>query len=277
MPAMKGGGGFVGGGGPVDGGGFNGGGGPVDGGGFNGGGGPVDGGGFNGGGGPVDGGGFNGGGGGAGAGSSYKPGTAPPPKRVTIVGPLVVAHKIIRFRIQRQEQSDWCWAAVATSIEHYFDHESKLKQCDVANKVIPVEYGEGLLPPSDDECCCHCCCHLERCDLPAKLEIALQQVYKWRNTLLRALTFEEIQREIDGGRPIGAGIKWMSGGQNGTPGTSGHFVVIRGYRLLSSGACQVYVADPLNASGLVDFDEFTFAYYGEGQWVETHLVQRGWE
>jgi hypothetical protein len=176
--------------------------------------------------------------------------------------------------MHRQEQSEWCWAACAVSINKYFDHDSKIKQCDVANKVLPIEYTDPL-PPSDPDCCCHCCCDPEACNKPARLGIALQQIYKWRNSLQRSLTFEEVQREIDRGRPIGVGIKWNRGGKNGSPSTTGHFVVIRGYRLLSNGTSQVYVADPLNASGIVDFDEFTFAYYGEGQWVETELVQSG--
>jgi hypothetical protein len=109
------------------------------------------------------------------------------------------------------------------------------------------------------------------------LEQALKKIYKWRNTLTRALRFDEVQREIDSGRPIGVGITWTSGNDAPLGGSSnGHFVVIRGYRMLSNGARQVYVADPLNASGLVDFDEFTLAYYGEGQWTETDLVQSGW-
>jgi hypothetical protein len=82
------------------------------------------------------------------------------------------------------------------------------------------------------------------------------------------LRFDELQREIDAGRPVCAGITWASGG--------GHFVVLRGYRVLSSGARQVYVADPLNPSALVDFDEFTSSYYGDGSWTETDFVQNDW-
>jgi hypothetical protein len=190
---------------------------------------------------------------------------------VSIVGPLVLAQKLLKFRIERQEERDWCWAAVATSIDHYFDYRSNLKQCEVASKVVPTP------PPSDPGCCCKCCCDPEKCDQPAELKKALRKIHKWRGTLKRALSFAEIQREIDNGRPIGVGIQWMSGGSGGTPQTTGHSVVVRGYRILSSGTCQVYVADPLNASGLVDFDEFTFAYYGEGKWVESNLVQRKWE
>jgi hypothetical protein len=204
---------------------------------------------------------------------------------VTIAGPLVIAQKYLRFRIQRQQESEWCWAAVAASVDHYFDPQSTLEQCDVASKTLPVEYppdpnnpnDPNKLPPSDCGCCCQCCCDPDSCDKPTKLEIALQKVNKWRNTLFRPLTFEEVQREIDHGRPIGVGIKWQSGGTNGGPATTGHFVAIRGYRLLSSGACQLYIADPLLPSRIVPFEEFTVAYDGDGEWVETHLVQNGYE
>jgi Papain-like cysteine protease AvrRpt2 len=181
---------------------------------------------------------------------------------------FIIAQKKLNFRIQMQEQSEWCWAAVAASVERYFNPASTLQQCDVANRVFPKEFPTVHLPPSDCGCCCKCCCDPESCNRPAELEIALQQVHKWRNTLKRPLTFEEIQREIDRGRPVGVGITWASGG--------GHFVVLRGYRLLRSGSWQVYVADPLNASGLLDLDEFTMAYYGDGAWTETDLVQSGW-
>jgi len=83
------------------------------------------------------------------------------------------------------------------------------------------------------------------------------------------LTFQEVCLEIDEGRPVCAGIKWKSGGA--------HSVVIKGYRTLSSGAQQVYVADPLNPSSLVDYVEFVNAYHSDGEWVETDLVQNDWE
>ncbi len=215
---------------------------------------------------------------------SFGSSTRSPAKPVIVAGPLVIAEKVLKFRIQRQEQSNWCWAAIAVSVDRYFDRKSHLTQCEVANKVLRAEPPANPQPPppslplpdSDQGCCCHCCCKPEECDYPAELEIALQQVYKWRNSFGRGLTIAEVQREIDRGRPICAGITWVSAGANSSPSTTGHFVVIRGYRLLSSGVRQVYVADPLNASGWVDLDEFTFAYYGEGQWTETDLVLDDW-
>jgi hypothetical protein len=201
---------------------------------------------------------------------------------VTVVGPVAIAQKVINFRIQIQEQSEWCWAAVAASVEKYFNPRSTLEQCNVVNRVLKPTSTD--LP--GDECAggcddCKCCCDPDSdfCNTPAPLEDALQEIHKWRITLARPLTFDEVQREIDRGRPIGVGITWASGNSapNGTdPKPQGHFLVVRGYRVLSSGERQVYVADPLNASGLVDFDEFTLTYYGDGAWTETDLVQSGW-
>jgi hypothetical protein len=200
---------------------------------------------------------------------------APRSTPVVAKGPSVTAQRRINFSIQQQQQSEWCWAAVAVSVERFFNPASKLTQCEVANKVLPIEYPANHLPKSDCGCCCQCCCDPGSCDEPAELELALQLIHKWRTTLDQSvmspgtLTFEEVCREIDQRRPICVGITWDSGG--------GHFVVVRGYRLLSSGARQVYVADPLNPSSLLDFDEFTSAYMGDGEWTETDLVWNDWD
>jgi hypothetical protein len=213
-------------------------------------------------------------------------GSGADPKPVAVAGPVVIAQKLLKFRIQRQEHSNWCWAAVAASINKYFDPASTLQQCNVANKISfsfpppPPVFPPGECSGGCDDC--KCCCHPEQCNRPAELELALKRVHKWRNTLSRALRFDEVQREIDRGRPIGVGITWQSELPEPLPPgapppkPSGHFVVLRGYRVLSSGVRQVYVADPLNASGLVDFDEFTLAYYGDGLWTETDLVESSW-
>jgi hypothetical protein len=202
-----------------------------------------------------------------------------PPQTQAAVPSNVIAKRKLNFKIEIQEQSEWCWAAVAASINKYFDPASTLQQCDVANKVLPKDYPGQDLPDSDCPCCCHCCCEPEKCDKPAQLEVALQQVHKFRKILLRPLTFEEIQREIDAGRPIGVAITWESGNSpepnSRNPNPPGHFVVLRGYRELTSGLRQVYVGDPLNPSSLVDVDEFTLAYYGDGVWTASYLVHSG--
>ena len=177
-----------------------------------------------------------------------------PPKAVTL-GPAVIAHRRLHFKIQRQQQAEWCWAAVAVSVEKFFARHSELQQCQVANKLFNKTRNE-------------CCEDPAAYNVPDVLEVVLQIIHKWRNTLSGPLTFEQVQGEIDRGRPVCVRIHWLSGG--------GHFVVVRGYRLLSSGAQQLYVADPENPSNLVDYNEFKVAYYGEGIWAETDFVASDW-
>ncbi|HVO99772.1 MAG TPA: papain-like cysteine protease family protein [Bryobacteraceae bacterium] len=193
---------------------------------------------------------------------------------ISNLGPSVIAQNRIDFKIQKQEQSEWCWAAIAVSVERFFNPAWSLTQCQIANRVLPKEI-EGLELPKGI-----CCAKPDICNKPAELETALKEIHKWRTTLDQktapggsmistgTLTFEQVRREIDNGRPVCVGITWKGGG--------GHFVVVRGYRQLSTGACQVDVADPLNPSAVVDFDELTSAYYGHGVWTETDLVQDDW-
>jgi|HubBroStandDraft_1064217.scaffolds.fasta_scaffold101489_2 hypothetical protein len=191
-----------------------------------------------------------------GMGANYSSGAgSAAPKIVTTLGPTVIKHQWLHFRIQRQQQAEWCWAAVAASVERFFDKDSELEQCQVANKVFNQRKNR-------------CCKDPSAYDVPEELEVALQKIHKWRNTLRGPLTFEQVQEEIDRGRPVCVRIQWLSGG--------GHFVVVRGYRLLSSGAQQLYVADPENPSNLVDYNEFKVAYYGEGTWAETDFVASDW-
>jgi hypothetical protein len=225
--------------------------------------------------------------GGNGQTTGHGPQTLLAAKHATVMGPGIGARKSLDFKIEKQEQPEWCWAAVAVSVERYFDPDSELTQCELVTKVLRKD--KDLLktgfkiPKSDSPCCSEqgCCFDPDQCNYPAELETALKEIHKWRNTLdqLEApdgsllstgtLTFEQVRREIDHGRPVCADITWGSGG--------GHSVVIRGYRLLSTGACQLEVADPLNPSAVVDFVEFSKAYYGDGEWTETDLVQKDWE
>jgi hypothetical protein len=206
-------------------------------------------------------------------------------KPATVVGPGIVARKSLKFKMYKQEQSEWCWAAVAVSVEKYFNPHSEITQCEIATKVFKADKDlKDKIPKSDSPCCSErgCCADPEQCNEPAAVEDALKAIHKWRNTLDQSkapegssylstgtLTFDQVRREIDQGRPVCVDVRWTSGG--------GHSVVIRGYRILSTGACQVEVADPLNASAVVDFVEFTKAYYGDGEWTETDLVQNDWE
>lgn len=154
--------------------------------------------------------------------------------------------------MQKQEQSEWCWAAVALSIEKYFNSKSTLTQSEIARKVL--EKTTPGLNFSD----------VASYNVPAKLSDALRAIGRLRGNPAGRVRFDEISGEIDARRPVCARIQWNGG--------SSHFVVFAGYEVLRSGARHAIVADPRFPDSMVDFDEFQDSYHGDGKWVETFFV-----
>ena len=154
------------------------------------------------------------------------------------------------FQMEKQIEPNWCWAAVSVSVGRYFFPQSTSTQCKVAGTVLSRT---------------DCCAEPAACNQPAHLEAGLKAVNRPPNILVRALTFDEIRKQIDQQRPVCVRIAW-----NGGP--RGHFVVISGYQLLRSGIQQINVADPFYADSSIDYNDFVFDYQGNGQWTATFLV-----
>ena len=51
----------------------------------------------------------------------------------TAVGLQYVDFYVLKFTMQQQEQTNWCWAAASTSVSHFYDSSSAWTQCKVAN------------------------------------------------------------------------------------------------------------------------------------------------
>jgi hypothetical protein len=151
------------------------------------------------------------------------------------------------FEIETQKQDQWCWAAVSVSIEKYFEGENALSQCEMAHRVLGP----------------NCCAAPVPCNTAARLQIALGEIHKLRQTLTRTLSFEETKEEIGKGFPVGVRIGWFGGG--------GHFVVICGYRD-PAGAELLSIADPWFVDSIQDFHVFSSNYLGLGQWTDTFLI-----
>ena len=155
------------------------------------------------------------------------------------------------FSIEQQQETEWCWNAVATSVEHYFDPTSQLTQEELAVK----ELGSAA-------------------DLPLYLQDALEGIGKLSANPQGFLSFAQIQQQLAANLPVCVHIAWAEGGS--------HYVVISGYAVSSAGKPQVYVSDPLLPDSSVvvwDYDAFLFAYtpnnavHAEGAWVDTCLVK----
>ncbi len=159
------------------------------------------------------------------------------------------------FPMETQQESYWCWNAVAVSMEHYFDASSRLTQDEFAVQALGVPLADA--------------------DQPYYLQDALSKLHLLGEYLQSAyLTFEEIQQQLAAGLPVGVHIVWNEGGS--------HYVVITGYGVSPGGNLQVSVSDPLlgDANEVVwDYDSFVLAYdpkyaqSAEGAWVDTCLLQ----
>jgi hypothetical protein len=161
------------------------------------------------------------------------------------------------FELEQQRADQWCWAAVTLAVERYFSPASTLSQCQIAETVL-----DGVN---------QCCSNPSGCNRPQKLQDALDRFSRLKVILEDALPFDMVQREIDARRPICVRIGWPGG-------KTGHFVIIRGYRLLESGEQLVDVVDSLYDDAMIFYDDLKLAYQnaevpgGGGQWTATFLV-----
>jgi len=155
------------------------------------------------------------------------------------------------FLMEKQKQSEWCWAAVALSIERYFSPYSVWGQCGIAAQVLKNAKDSCENPEGHDQ--------------PAPLESALDIVRRLNETRKGPLNFAGMQKELDAGKPVCVRIKWT--------GDGAHFVVLTGYKVSDSGLRMVDVADPLYPDSTRAFDDFPSAYQGGGEWTDTFLVK----
>jgi len=154
------------------------------------------------------------------------------------------------FQMDSQTERNWCWAAVSASVDRYFDPGSALTECEIAAE---------LLEAND------CCANPKRHDKPAKLQDALELVGRLGKIQDGPIAFSDLRSELDAGRPVCVRIEWHDG--------SAHFVVLYGYRVMSSGTRTVEVADPWYPDSTQSFDFFPVFYHGGGEWAATYLTQ----
>ncbi|AJC46684.1 hypothetical protein SB85_13965 [Xanthomonas sacchari] len=151
---------------------------------------------------------------------------------------------------QAQLQTQWCWAAVASSVAGFYAPNvppaPEFSQCKLACWVS-----------GSDRCCSDG--SIEVCNQPQLQSLALQHVQHRHHSIDGRLSFAAIREEIDAGRPIAVTVLW--------PGGGGHAVVITGYCTLQARA-HVQVQDPAGAVvALVALDDFPDG--GSWNWTVT--------
>lgn len=157
----------------------------------------------------------------------------------------------VAFEMQEQQRPDWCWAAVAVSVDRHFSRASTWRQCRLAKLELQAT---------------RCCRNpVSDCDQSWHLERALQRVGRLAGPPVAAgLTFAGIQTEIDAGRPICVRTEWSD--------RTAHFVVIAGYNVTRGGVEYVEVEDSLDGPIELPYNTFVNRYRGNGRWSHTYPV-----
>ncbi len=164
------------------------------------------------------------------------------------IGPVEVWHRLA-FIMQTQQQSQWCWAAVAASVSAFFNPSATWTQCGIVN----AEFGRT-------DCCVNG--SSANCNQPWSIRSGLQRTGNFRSMSLGAGTMTDVSQDVDIGRPLCVRIGWSGGG--------GHAVVIDGYH---EGLDMVAVDDPWSGASDVSLATFQTAYRGWGSWTHSYRVQ----
>ena len=161
--------------------------------------------------------------------------------------PAPPANVLAGYVQQAQLQTQWCWAAVASSVAGFYapnvPPNPDFTQCKLA-----------CWSSLSDRCCSDG--SLDVCNQPQLQSLALQHVQHRHHSSGGRLSFAEICDEIDAGRPIAVTVLWTLGG--------GHALVITGYATLSARP-HLQVQDP--AGAVVALDDFPDA--GSWNWTVT--------
>ncbi|MTL14594.1 hypothetical protein GL307_24505 [Nocardia seriolae] len=165
---------------------------------------------------------------------------------------LALADQRLDFQIQRQQQTQWCWAATSASVAAYFDAATPWTQCTVVN---------GEMGRND---CCGAAASTGVCNQPWYLDRALQRVGHF-NQIMGPMTTLQLGTELTNALPVGARVGWSGGG--------GHFMALRG-RFVSNAVEYVSVADPWYGDSDVTDDVFRTRYQGSGTWTHSYKTKR---
>lgn len=167
-------------------------------------------------------------------------------------GRVAAGKRALKLSVQHQLQTNWCWAACASSASGLFDPATTWGQCAVVN----AELGQST------------CCQdgsTGSCNIPWYLDRALGRTGNYRSKSTGAVPLSKVRAEIDAGRPVGARIGWRGGG--------GHFVMLTGYRQ-AAGVEEVDVQDPWTGRSSLPIDVFKTNYKSQGTWTHTYLTRK---
>jgi len=151
--------------------------------------------------------------------------------------------------VPAQQQSNWCWAAVATGAAHYYNSTSTVTQCQVVNAQL-----------GRTDCCKNP--GSTNCNVTGYVDKALTFVGHLKSEQSSAATYAAVSEAVNVGTPPCIRIGWSGGG--------GHFIGFFGIEPTN----MVWVTDPIYGQSLVSTATLTGGtYQGNGTWTHTYFTQ----
>ena len=157
------------------------------------------------------------------------------------VGELIFQTVSLPFDMEAQTQTNWCWAATAKSVSHYFFKRSTWDAIKIASAELGLTCCVSPVPSA--------------CNVSWFLDRALTRTQNFVSIRTGTLSYDEIRAEILAGRPVGAQIGWSGGG--------GHFMVIYGCSRIA-GTIYLDIDDPIYGKSNPTLSTFTNSYQGSG-------------
>lgn len=150
------------------------------------------------------------------------------------------------FTMQRQSQPNWCWAAVSTSVSHYYVGNSPWTQCKVAD----AQLGKTT-----------CCSAPGPCNVYGYLDRALQTVGCYAGMTASAIPYNAVETQMSLKRPLGMRVAWSGGGA--------HFIAAHGTSIVGNQQMMA-VSDSIYGDSLYRYGSL---YRGSGTWTHSYYTQ----
>ncbi len=158
---------------------------------------------------------------------------------------------VLPFNMEAQTKSNWCWAATAKSVSHFYSGLSPWTQCKIASDELSQTCCTTPVPSA--------------CNVPWYLNSALDRTHNFVSYQSGTLTYNEIKAQLDLGLVVGVRIGWNGGG--------GHFMVIYGVsRILFNE--YLYIDDPIYGKSVLSYNEFATNYQGSGTWTHSYFTKK---
>ncbi|MGL4861145.1 MAG: papain-like cysteine protease family protein [Enterobacteriaceae bacterium] len=151
----------------------------------------------------------------------------------------------LNFTMQKQSQTNWCWAAVATSVGNFYG-TGLWTQCAVANDQLKRTT---------------CCSQPGPCNVYGYLDAALRTTRSFSSMRSGSLAMSSINSQINQGRPVGLRCAWNGGGA--------HFLAIYG-----TDGDYILVADSIYGYSTRALSTFPASYNSGGKWTHTYFTRK---